>query len=73
MKAGAKWPFAPKTELDTDTTKQNLTAAPTIAPNRTRIYEVTQVPAGNYDNIALDGQRVYYVSRESRFAGGNSI
>ena len=72
MKAGAKWPFVPKTELDTDTSKQNLASAPTIAPNMRRIYEVTQVPAGNYDNLALDGQRVYYVSRESRYAGGKN-
>jgi tricorn protease len=71
LRAGAKWPFAPKTELDQDTSVKP-TVAPASAPNMARIYEVTPVQPGNYSNLTIDGQRLYYVSTESKYAGGKN-
>ena len=69
----AKWPFAPKTELDsTRVAQDSTTRIPTItlAGVLTRQYEVP-LPAGNYSALNTDGKRLYYVSRDDRNTGGN--
>ncbi|MGH7459860.1 MAG: S41 family peptidase, partial [Longimicrobiales bacterium] len=86
LRAGAKWPFAQKTELDSDTTGgvgergrgEGSAAAPAAVAAAvdferalTRVFEVP-VPAGNYGALQTDGKRLYYVSREERNTGGKT-
>jgi tricorn protease len=72
LKRGAKWPFAPKTELDAppDTTKKPDAAKATpaaidLAGVAERLFEVP-VPAGSYQSLSTDGTRLYWLTLASR-------
>ena len=85
LRSGAKWPFGQKTELDTapavaparEANVANTPSAPATAAApidlqgaATRIFEVP-LPPGNYANLNTDGTRLYYVTRDDRYTGGN--
>ena len=69
---GAKFPFAPRTELDSVArdTSATSTRAIDVSGAITRIFDVP-VPAGNYTALNTDGKRLYYFSRDDRNTGGN--
>lgn len=75
LQEGLKFPFAPKTELDTEAkekapkepTKETKPERPAIAWSGLpgRLFEVP-LAAGNYANLQTDGKRLYFLERDGR-------
>lgn len=68
LKKGARWPFAPKTEVD-DTAASNAAArgaAIDVEGAGTRLFEVPGVTNGNHSGLVTDGTRLYWTSLVSR-------
>ncbi len=68
LKPNLKFPFAPKTELDADST---VHVNVNVNVHVNVLYEVP-IPAGNYGNLQTDGKRLYYTSRPDRYRGGGA-